>query len=407
MTFDALFEHASIGILISDREGCIQKCNPFAARIFGYTKGELLGQQIEVFLPQGLRKKHIQDRESYCEAPYPRAMGSTLDLKAVRKDGEVFPVEVCLSHYETDKGMRFLSFVNDVTERKESRNKLETLTQQFESRVDKRTKELSDTLSELNFTHQKLEHEMVQRKEAEAMIRTSLEKEKELGELKSRFVSMASHEFRTPLGGILTSASLLKKHHDAGNSEKVYRHLHTIKKSVKNLTNILNEFLSLDKLDQGIMETHISSFSLSALVDDIVEGLVDLSEKNLKISIKHRDSQLTLNQDESMLRNVLINLLSNASKYSPNKSTIYFESDLQDENVIIRVKDQGIGIPKEDQKHLFGRFFRAHNVNIVQGTGLGLNIVKRYLDLMGGTINFTSEENRGTTFTVMLPLEKK
>jgi PAS domain S-box-containing protein len=405
MIFQALFEHSSLGIIISNEDGVIEKSNPYSSKIFGYEEGELLGQKIEVLIPPHIRDRHIDYRKQYVKNPLPRAMGSNLNLMAVKKNGDYFPVEISLTFFESDGRRQIVSFVNDITERKRVEDDLLRLTEDLETKVKERTKELSDAMLELSHTNAGLNKEMEQRKKVEAQIRGMLEKEKELNELKSRFVSMASHEFRTPLGGILTSVSLIAKYPKTEEEPKREKHIQYIKKSVRSLTNILNDFLSLDKLDQGKVVSSPMEFNFTSFIDETVGELRETTEKEHFMEINHKDSEIILFQDREMIRNVLLNLISNAIKYSPEKSTIKIRTQLLGSKVLLEIQDQGMGIPLEDQKHLFGRFFRANNVTNLQGTGLGLNIVKRYLDLMGGQIEFTSNENVGTTFKVFLPLE--
>ncbi len=406
MTFEALFEYSSLGIIISDESGTIVMTNPWALKIFGYSKEELQGQKVEILVPSAVRERHVHYRNAYAKNPHPRAMGSNLDLLAVKKNGESFPVEISLTSYEVEGKKLIVSFVNDITVRKEAEQNLLKLTEKLETNVKERTKELSDALLELNHTNEGLKLEMEQRKRVEAQIRTMLEKEKELNELKSRFVSMASHEFRTPLGGILTSVSLIDRYSKTEDAPKREKHILNIKKSVRNLTNILNDFLSLDKLDQGKVTSASSEFNLTGLIDEILEEFRESTEKGHAFSVSHEADEILVFQDKEMLRNVLINLLSNAIKYSPDAGTIFVRTQKAGANIKIEVEDKGIGIPEADQKHLFERFFRAKNATNLQGTGLGLNIVKRYLDLMDGDITFTSKENHGTKFIVTLP-EKK
>lgn len=407
MTFKALFEHSSIGIIISNEAGVIERANPYASKIFGYAPGELNGQLIEVLIPPHIRQKHVAYRNKYNENPQPRSMGSNLNLMAVKKDTTLFPVEVSLTFFEYEGHRQIVSFVNDITERKRAENELRRMTEELESKVNERTKELSDALLELSHTNEGLHQEMEQRKKVEAQIRGMLEKEKELNEMKSRFVSMASHEFRTPLGGILTSVSLIAKYPNTEDAPKREKHIQNIKKSVRNLTNILNDFLSLDKLDQGKVSSSPTQFDFTNFIDEIFEELRETSNKAGLFEVSHSVTGKSVFQDKEMIRNVVINLASNAIKYSPDNSTVFVRTDIKNDEVIIEIQDQGMGIPLADQKHLFERFFRAKNVTNLQGTGLGLNIVKRYLDLMGGKISFISKENEGTTFIVSLPVEKR
>lgn len=294
-----------------------------------------------------------------------------------------------------------------ITAKKETERALKQLTEELEFKVEERTRELSDTLLILNEANIILSQEMEQRKKVEAQIRHTLEKEKELSELKSRFVSMASHEFRTPLGGILTSVSLISSYKKSEDEAKRDKHIQNIKKSVKSLTIILNDFLSLDKLNQGKMTSNPIQFSLDEFLSEILEEFENISEKEQRFVTNQKEKGLILFQDKDMLRNIIINLLSNAVKYSPAKTKIQLTTNTQDSQLILQVQDEGIGIPKEDQKHLFEVFFRAKNATNIQGTGLGLNIVKRYLDMMNGELKFASIENIGTTFTVILPLENR
>ncbi len=412
MTTTALFKNASIGILIADRQGTIKQCNPFAMKIFGYEDNELTGQKVDVLIPENLRHRNIDNRDFFWEQPNPRVFGADLDLIAVKKSGETIPVEVSISHYEESEGPSVAVFINDVSKRRQVQSKLEGLSLELELRVAKRTRELTEALSELSYTYENLELEIEHRKEVENHIRANLEREKELNDLKSRLVSMASHEFRTPLGGILTSVSLIDKYlhnknHVPGSEAKIDKHIRTIKKSVKNLTSVLNTFIDMDKFDHGMINADPIRFNLSKLINEIVLDLSDVNDKSQTITFRHSGEDLILYQDKDMLRNVLINLLSNATKYSCIGGEIVVEITILDSKVIISVADQGIGIPEEEQKYLFSRFFRAHNVKAIQGTGLGLTIVKNYVELMGGKIGVTSKENAGTTFEITLPLEMK
>lgn len=248
-------------------------------------------------------------------------------------------------------------------------------------------------LVEKNITEQKrLEQDMI----------SALKKERELNELKSRFVSMASHEFRTPLATVLSSINLVKKHAERGNQESVSKHVNRIKSSVRNLTTILNDFLSLEKLESGKVNYNPDDFDLAELVHSVVEDIEQTAKVNQQIHV-HCDDCVNVHLDEHLLRNVLFNLLSNAVKYSDENGEITLSVKSSEERVTIAVQDQGIGIPESEHVHLFERFFRAKNATNIQGTGLGLNIVKKHVELMGGSIDFESKLNVGTTFTIILP----
>ena len=228
--------------------------------------------------------------------------------------------------------------------------------------------------------------------------------EKEKSELKSRFVSMASHEFRTPLSCILSSASLIERYTNMTDQEKRSKHVDRIKSSVNNLNFIINDFLCLEKIESGAVDFNPELIQFDQYMYSIIDEIIPFVRKNQQIYFIH-DGPNDLWLDRNLLRNVLINLLSNAVKYSVTAKDITLKTRADQNKLNIRVIDQGIGIPEEDQKRMFGRFFRASNTGDIQGTGLGLTIVKRYIDKMGGSINFQSELNRGTTFEIILPFK--
>lgn len=248
-----------------------------------------------------------------------------------------------------------------------------------------------------------VEHDITQIKQAEEDIRKMLEKEKELNELKSRFVSMASHEFRTPLSTILSSVSLLSRYEAEADSDKRKKHVARIRSSVHNLTGILNDFLSLDRLEAGGIVCTPKETDLRHLLDDVTEEMQAIAKPGQRI-LAHLEGAAVQTLDETLLRNVLVNLMSNAIKYSPEGAEVHVVGKVAGHHLQVQVRDQGIGIPEAEQFQLFQRFFRANNVTNIQGTGLGLTIVKKYLDLMGGDITFESQEQKGSTFTITLPL---
>jgi signal transduction histidine kinase len=279
---------------------------------------------------------------------------------------------------EQGKPYQYVALRNDITQRKLAEEQIIKINEELERKVNERTFELTQ----------------------------ALEREKELSELKSRFVSIASHEFRTPLSAILSSVGLIDQYRYAGQEDKRQRHVERIKSSVRSLTEILNDFLSLDKLEQGKVEVHCTRFSIFELIQDAIEetdGL--LKRKNQAIHYVYNEV-VDVIQDERILRNVLLNLLSNAVKYSPEEKAIYVDAEVKGEMVYVSVRDEGIGIPEDAKEHLFSKFYRAENAGNIQGTGLGLNIVKRYMELLGGDISFISKENEGSTFTINFPLYK-
>lgn len=277
--------------------------------------------------------------------------------------------------------------------------KLLQLNEALEIKVDERTSELEETVNRLLFTNSTLEQRELQLKEA-------LSKEIELNELKSRFVSMASHEFRTPLSTILSSATLISKYIEAEQNEKRQKHIDRIKSSVNNLTGILNDFLSLSKIEEGKEQLKIEEIDINKLCIEIHDEIKGLLKKDQHLN-HNQEADIIIYSDKRILKNILFNLISNAIKYSPENTKIDCVISSKDNLVHIQIKDYGIGIPLEDQKHIFSRFFRASNVVNIQGTGLGLNIVKRYVELLGGEISFKSSATDGTIFKIIIPIKNE
>ena len=246
--------------------------------------------------------------------------------------------------------------------------------------------------------------DITSQKEIELNFQKAFKKEKELNDLKSSFISVASHEFRTPLSAILTSAILIGKKNEEGKEDKREKYLNQIEKNVNHLVVILNDFLSLGKLDEGKVVAIRERFDLIQFSKSLVQEINIGLKKDQTIHMSNGIETLFVTLDVKLLRHVLMNLLSNASKYSPEGANISFEISKKHENLLIQITDQGIGIPEEEQSHLFQRFFRASNAVNIEGTGLGLNIVKNYTELMGGTLEFNSEVNKGTTFSVEFPI---
>ncbi|MBS1741936.1 MAG: PAS domain S-box protein [Bacteroidetes bacterium] len=391
--FEALFQYASIGILVANENGVIEMANNFLLTQFGYDSSEeLIGKEVEMLIPSRYTKKHQQHRSNYNKQPGPRTMGTGRDLFAIKKDGSEFPVEVSLSNYNLGGSMHIIAFVIDITTRKEieksvieHKQQIEELNEGLEKKVALRTVQLQEAMQDLEQSKDELSK--------------ALDKEKELGDLKSRFVSMASHEFRTPLSTILSSASLLAKYAEKEEQEKREKHIDRIKSSVNNLTGILNEFLSIGKIEDGKIEVKSVEFNVKDFISKIIGEISGIKKKAQEIVYDHEGNEM-VNLDESLLRNIIINLLSNAIKFTAEDGIINIHSSVQNDTFVLTIKDNGLGISTEDQQHLFERFFRASNVTNIQGTGLGLHIVGKYVELMKGTIDFTSELEKGTAFTI-------
>ena len=623
-----MFESAGEGLLVANKEGTILMANPRVCEMFGYSKIELIGKEIDMLVPDHLRHRHIKHREGYHHHPKKRSMGKGVDLQGQRKDGSSFPVEISLNYFENEDDILVMALLTDITERKkadsdlsktlkefadykialdeaaivaitdqkgiimhandnfckiskysreeligqdhrivnsghhskefirnlwvtiangktwkgELRNKAKDgtiywvdttiipflnedgkpyqyvairaditerkvmnerilqLNNELEQRVEERTEALRESeklystiarnypngtisvfdeelryvfvegkeLYKIGVTSKDLigtnyldrlpkdigvnikthllnvfkgistsfefeyrnnhyilnavpmpdskgntrqilvvEQNVTKQKKAENEIRKSLEKEKELNELKSRFVSMASHEFRTPLSTILSSVSLVQKYDAPENEEKREKHIIRIKSAVNNLTGILNDFLSLDKLETGKVENNPVEFDVVKFSEEMTEEMQAVAKKGQSVIYKHSGKNTIVVADKHILKNILHNLLSNASKYSGEGTEVSFNTFSDKTKLKIEIRDNGIGIPEEEKQHMFERFFRAKNAVNIGGTGLGLNIVKKYTELLNGEIGFESKAGEGTTFTLIIPLKPK
>lgn len=399
-----IFQSMSEGIIMIDESGKIVIANPVAEQLFGYGHNELNGKVLEELLPERLRKGHIGFRGAFNSDPHPRKMGFGRDLVALRKDGTEFPVEISLSYTKMQNNLIVMAFISDISQRKKTEDALKRSEEQLiiyaaelEKKVELRTEALNHSIG-------KLEQEVIERKKAEEEARKSLEKERELNELKSMFVSIASHEFRTPLSTVLSSVSLIKQYKDRGELDKVDKHVQRVKSSVSHLTMILNDFLSLSKLEEGKVEISVNEIDVPDFFKEVVEEVGATLKVGQKLELDCKSDITRINSDARILRNIMFNLISNASKYSEINKTIFLICQRKGSEILFSVKDEGIGIPVDDHKHLFDRFFRASNSGNIQGTGLGLNIVKRYADLLNGKVSFESEYGKGSVFTVSIQL---
>lgn len=404
-TFRQIFQGSVESIIMVDQDGKILLANPVSERMFGYEAGELIGRLVEDLLPEHLRHRHVAFRADFNKHPEPRPMGMGRDLIARRKDGSEFPVAVSLSYTHVNGELMVMAFISDITERKRSEEALKRSEEQLLVYASELEKKVQSRTEDLNSTINALEKEISVRKKAEEEAQKALERERELNELKSKFVSIASHEFRTPLSTILSSASLIEQYNERKEPERVSRHVQRIKLSVNHLTSILNDFLSLGKLEEGKVDVVKETIVVESFLREVEEDMVPSFKEGQRLVIDCTESPGEVFMDARILRHILFNLISNASKYSDPGKSIYITSKGRHGRIQFIVRDEGIGIPDEDQKHMFDRFFRASNAGNVQGTGLGLNIVKRYTELIGGRISFTSEHGKGSIFTVSLPLQ--
>jgi PAS domain S-box-containing protein len=497
--YKILFESIEEGFIIVDQSGTILLSNPRTCELFGYEIGTIIGTKVEDLIPANLRQNHTKIRTDFHQSPKKRSMGAGINLKALRKDGSTFYVEISLNHVKVE-GVTYVSaLITDISERVAHEKEIQELNSDLEEKVKLRTKEVRESqelysaiarnfpngtinvfdrdlnyifvegkeLFQLGITSENLigtnylekiseeirpkiklalmtvfsgeaqdfeidfkgqnyrinavplsfnsnqidrilvvEKNITEQKQIAIQQNEALEKERSLNEMKSRFVSMASHEFRTPLSTVLSSTSLIQKYIEKERYDKIAKHTGRIKKSVRGLTEILNDFLSVDKLATQITPVRLLPFDYEQLSKDMVEEMETIAKEGQVIQRELSGDNFTINSDPNIIKNILYNLISNAIKYSGENKPILYRSEISENQLHILVRDHGIGIPKQDQAQLFTRFFRAKNVTNIKGTGLGLNIVKKYLEMLNGTLTFESEENQETSFNITIPINQ-
>ena len=496
--YEIVFNTIQEGLILTDMTGTIRLVNPRTEKLFGYSKNELVGQKIEVLIPNEFRDKHVTTRDGYQKRPVNRQMGSGMTLFGQRKDGSMFPVEISLNSFQDQNGERFVSaLITDIHIRKKAQDEVLRINENLEQIVAERTKELYESKQlyesiskhfptgaiyvlnldfkidyadgmefvrlkhdpldilgqdyvEINFDNRRkllnmlnklievgavapefidkdneyymvnasllkdtsgkfsriliVENNITQQKKTEESLEKNIEEQRRLNLLKSRFVSFASHEFRTPLTTMSSSADLIRKYVELDDQEKINKHITRIQQSVVYMTSLLNDFLSLDKIDSGVVNLNVQRIDLSKLLEECLEETAGLKKNGQDIQVKNTIS--CIETDQFLFKSILINFISNGLKYSDEKSSVLVTTAIENNEFVICIKDQGIGIPQSELQNLFTRFFRASNAKEIKGTGLGLHIVWRHVDMLDGKIICESEEGIGTQFCVYLPLKQ-
>lgn len=354
--YTQLFNNAPVGYLILDKKGLILNINNTECKQLGYTKNYLAGKPFSIFLSSiAHQDNYYRHRNFVMETE--KTMQLEVELK--RKDGSVFfaLIDSILIKDENNKFKHLLSTISDISTKKAQEQEL----------------------------------------------KIALSKEKELNEMKSRFITMASHEFRTPLGSVLTSIDLIKTYIKNNDIQKCEKHINRVKSSVSSLTEILNNFLSLDKLEHGEIKINKEKVDIKKLIHQVLDKTEQLLKSEQSIKYTHTGKS-EIKTDSNIIHTILLNLLTNASKYSAEGKKIELKVTVSDKKLKIQIKDYGIGIASHEQEKIFSRLFRAKNAEMIEGTGLGLNIIKNYIELFNGSISFKSKENEGSIFTVNIPI---
>jgi PAS domain S-box-containing protein len=366
------------GVYGVDLQGNATFVNPAAAQMIGWETQELIGKSMHQVLHHS-RPDH---------SPYPRedcpiyaafqdgTIHRASEERFWRKDGTSFPVEYISTPMRDEHGKLIGAVVafRDITKRKWAESVLHRANEELEQMVRERTAELCQANEQL----------------------------KELSEVRSRVVSMVCHEFRNPLNNILLSVSSLGRYETQLTVDQKEKYLLDIQDSVERMTQMIDAILIIGKVEAKGMEIYPNRFDLISFCRELIAEVqppLD-SERILFVS---RAKTLIVTLDQQLLRSILVNILSNAIRYSPEPSPIQFILRKQRQHVVFQIKDQGIGIPREDLPYLFEPFHRGRNVSNIAGTGLGLNIVKRFVDLQQGRVEVESQLGKGTIFTVVLP----
>jgi signal transduction histidine kinase len=253
-----------------------------------------------------------------------------------------------------------------------------------------------------DITRQRLE-KLVEERTRE--LNEALKKEKELAELKSKFVSIASHEFRTPLSSISFAAESVRNYFHQLTAEEIKRKLIKIEELASHMTNLLEDILTVGKAEAGKIKVMRVSIDLREFIDSLIDEVKAPLKVSQQITLSFGCKQNKVNVDDKLLRNVIINLLTNALKFSPPDKPVVVTVTEDANNIFIEVKDYGIGIDPKDLSSIFEAFHRGSNVSTVQGTGLGLSILRKSIDMMGGTVTVDSTLNVGSTFKVSIPIK--
>ncbi|MEX1382511.1 ATP-binding protein [Lutibacter sp.] len=371
--FKVCFDSMQVGIIAFNLKKEIVLANTPIMEIFNYTSEEIYNNNINVLLKSnGLINEFIKGKNT-------EKFKSLLETYGVKKGGFEIPIEVSFGKMEFEGQFYYKALISDITVRKEKELKKDILNYQLEEEVKLRTIELEKVIKKL---------------------KESLNKEKDLNNLKTQFITLASHEFKTPLSAIITSAELIIKYADLNRIDKRDEHFLKVKSKIIFLNNMIDNLLTLENIESGNITPSYTSFKFSDLVKDIINNTSPFLKKKQQIIFSNNIGDY-IHQDSKIIKIILKNLLFNAIKYSNKDILIKLSADA--ENIYFTIEDKGIGIPKTAQKFIFQRFFRAKNAVYYPGTGIGLNIAKGYLEKLNGSISFESTENKGTIFYLTLP----
>ncbi len=368
--FRQLLEAAPDAIVEVAADGKIVLINRIAEEMFGYSRDELLGQSVDLLVPDAIRQHHYRHRDSYLEHPRTRPMGTGLDLHARRRDGSLFPVEISLSPIQTEGGMHVTAVIRDVTERKRAESEVRRLQAQYTSELEARNRDVERA-----------------------------------NRLKSEFLASMSHELRTPLHTIIGFAELLREGHDGTLSEGQRRFVDHIHRDSEHLLDLINDVLDLSRIEAGQMTLKREIYPLARSIGEALSAIrPGAALKGIRIE-ESGEREALVDADPLRVKEMLYNLLSNAVKFTPEGGKVWIATLENAGFVRITVGDTGIGIPAEEQENIFDKFYQVGNTTrgVREGTGLGLSITRELVEMHGGWIEVESTPGRGSRFTFTLP----
>jgi PAS domain S-box-containing protein len=378
--FRKLLEAAPDAILEVDPQGRIVLLNDAAERMFGYSREQLLGLNVDTLVPTAMRARHVEHRTAYTSRPQTRPMGSRLELEAQRKDGTLFPVEISLSPNWTEGSLSVIASVRDITERKQAEDRIRAIREQY--------------TAELSAKNEQLEAR-------------NLEVEK-ANRLKSEFVASMSHELRTPLHTIIGFSELLSEEVEGSLNAKQQRFIGHVLQDARHLLELINQVLDISKIESGRLELQRETFAFDGCLEEVLAGVRQRAETK-KVRLENRNAFAEqLYADRMRVKEILYNLLSNAVKFTDTGGIVWVES-LDDGSFLqVTVADTGIGIAPEEHAEIFEKFYQAgESARFREGTGLGLAITRQLVELHGGRIWLESKAGQGSKFHVTLPLAKR
>lgn len=387
-------EQSPVSIIITDTEGNIEYANPKFSELTGYTFDEVIGKNPRI-LQSG---RSITDYKKMWKILLEGKTWAGLFVNK-KKTGGLFWESAIISPIKNSKGetINYVAVKEDITEKIAAEKELEKYRTELENLVKERTKELA-------FVNKRLADQLEKSEIIGKAIKESLEKERELNEMKSSFISTTSHEFRTPLASILSSIELLELYGRKWDEEKYNTHIERIKNAIEYLTRLMDDVLILNKAETGKLQLNLSRVNLYKLCHRIIEDVKTLTNEKHTISCSYKMEEMEFQLDEKLIRFIINNLLSNAVKYSPEGGSVDLCIEKISNHLLIVIKDEGIGIPERERSQLFNTFFRCSNTGSIQGNGLGLSIVKKSVDIHGGTIILDESYKSGARFVVTLPL---